>query len=354
MAKIGNTDLGDFSLWLAPMEAVTDPPFRSLCKTYGADVLVSEFVSSDAIVRQKSLSKMDFSPEERPTGIQIFGHDEKSMREAAEIAARWKPDFIDLNWGCPVRKIVSKGAGSGILQDIPKMIRITSAVVDAMRERGIPVTVKTRLGWDESDKPIVEVAERLQDVGIAAISIHGRTRSQLYAGQADWTLIGEVKANPRMHIPVFGNGDVDSAAKAALMRERYGVDGVLIGRAAIGNPWIFAQCKQFLATGTESASPSFKERRRVCLELFQKEIEAKGERVAAQEMKIHYPGFFKGIPHFKPAKMQLMLCSTFAQAQEILENFETGMTGNCQTENSSLSMPVTDSFSKPKSAQGLM
>ena len=210
------------------MEAVTDPPFRSLCKTYGADVLVSEFVSSDAIVRQKSLSKMDFSPEERPTGIQIFGHDEKSMREAAEIAARWKPDFIDLNWGCPVRKIVSKGAGSGILQDIPKMIRITAAVVDAMRERGIPVTVKTRLGWDESDKPIVEVAERLQDVGIAAISIHGRTRSQLYAGQADWTLIGEVKANPRMHIPVFGNGDVDSAAKAALMRERYGVDGVLV------------------------------------------------------------------------------------------------------------------------------
>ncbi len=311
MAKIGGVDLGDFPLWLAPMEAVTDAPFRSICKRFGADVTVSEFISSDALVRQaaKSLCKMSFLPEERPIGIQIFGSDEDSLRGAAEIAALRKPDFIDINWGCPVKKIVSRGAGSGILQDIPKMIRLTGAVVRAMEAFGLPVTVKTRLGWDESHKPIVEVAERLQDVGIAGISIHGRTRSQLYAGKADWTLIGKVKANPRIKIPVFGNGDIDSVQKALQARNDYGVDGVLIGRAAIGNPWIFSQ-----------VPPSLEERKSVCLELFQKEIELKGERVAAQEMKIHYPGFFRGIANFKPTKIKLMMSKDYDSVCKLLED----------------------------------
>lgn len=291
------------------MEAVTDAPFRSLCKRFGADVTVSEFISSDALVRQaaKSLCKMSFLPEERPIGIQIFGSDEESLRGAAEIAAAQKPDFIDINWGCPVKKIVSRGAGSGILQDIPKMIRLTGSVVRAMEAVGLPVTVKTRLGWDESNKPIVEVAERLQDAGIAGISIHGRTRSQLYAGKADWTLIGKVKANPRIKIPVFGNGDIDSVQKALQARNDYGVDGVLIGRAAIGNPWIFSQ-----------ASPSLEERKLVCLELFRKEIELKGERVAAQEMKIHYPGFFRGVANFKPTKIKLMTSKDYDSVCKIL------------------------------------
>lgn len=323
MARIGNIDLGDFPLWLSPMEAVTDAPFRSLCKQYGADVLVSEFVSSDAVVRlaQKTLSKMEFHPEERPTGIQIFGHDEQSMRRAAEIAASKQPDFIDLNWGCPVRKIVSKGAGSGILQDIPKMVAVTSAVVRAMQEINLPVTVKTRLGWDASSKPIVEVAERLQDAGIAAISIHGRTRAQLYGGTADWSLIGQVKNNPRMYIPVFGNGDIDSAQKAVQAKKEYGVDGILIGRAAIGNPWIFAQVKHFMQSGGELPAPDVEERKKVCLQLFQKEIECKGERVAAQEMKIHYPGFFKGLPGFKPIKVKLMLSCSLQEVQELLDSY---------------------------------
>ncbi|MDE6694413.1 MAG: tRNA-dihydrouridine synthase family protein, partial [Bacteroidales bacterium] len=280
-----------------------------ICKRFGADVTVSEFISSDALVRQaaKSLCKMSFLPEERPIGIQIFGSDEESLRGAAEIAAAQKPDFIDINWGCPVKKIVSRGAGSGILQDIPKMVRLTGAVVRAMEAFGLPVTVKTRLGWDESNKPIVEVAERLQDVGISGISIHGRTRSQLYAGKADWTLIGKVKANPRIKIPVFGNGDIDSVQKALQARNDYGVDGVLIGRAAIGNPWIFSQ-----------VTPSLEERKSVCLELFRKEIELKGERVAAQEMKIHYPGFFRGIANFKPTKIRLMTSKDYDSVCKIL------------------------------------
>lgn len=323
MARIGTLDLGDFPIWLAPMEAVTDSPFRSLCKQYGADVLVSEFVSSDAVIRMagKSLAKMSFRAEERPTGIQIFGHDEASMRGAAEVAAQQRPDFIDLNWGCPVRKIVSRGAGSGILQNIPKMVSITKAVVEAMADVQLPVTVKTRLGWDATDKPIVEVAERLQDIGIAGISIHGRTRAQLYGGAADWTLIGQVKNNPRMHIPVFGNGDVDSAQKALEMKNRHGVDGILIGRAAIGNPWIFHQVKHYLQSGLSEPLPDFEERKKVCLELFAREIECKGERVAAQEMKIHYPGFFKGLPDFKPVKTKLMLSSSLEEAENLLNTY---------------------------------
>lgn len=323
MPKIGNLDLGLFPLWLSPMEAVTDAPFRCLCKAHGADVLVSEFISSDALIRHagNSLDKMSFSQGEHPVGIQIFGNDEKSMRQAAEIAAARKPDFIDINWGCPVKKIVSRGAGSGILRDIPRMESITASVVRAMETFSLPVTVKTRLGWDEADKPIVEIAERLQDIGIAGISIHGRTRAQLYSGKADWELIGQVKNNPRMKIPVFGNGDIDSAQKALLMRERYGVDGILVGRAAVGNPWIFGQIKHFLRHGEELPLPGYAERKKTCLGLFRDEIEAKGERVAAQEMKIHYPGFFRGLPGFKPVKVKLMLSASFQEVESILETY---------------------------------
>ena len=227
-----------FPVYLAPMEGVTDRAFRLVCKEKGADVLISEFISSDALSREvdKSMKKMRFDERERPFGIQIFGHDEQSLVTAARMAEEAAPDFIDINWGCPVKKVVNKGAGSAILKDIPKMERLTSAVVKAVH---LPVTVKTRLGWDSSDKPIVEVAERMQDVGVQAIAIHGRTRAQMYGGEADWNLIGEAKANPRLHIPVVGNGDIDSAEKALQYRERYGVDAVMIGRAAIGNPWGF-------------------------------------------------------------------------------------------------------------------
>ncbi|MDR2557195.1 MAG: tRNA-dihydrouridine synthase family protein [Bacteroidales bacterium] len=379
--------LPEFSLWLAPMESVTDRVFRLICKRMGADVLVSEFVSSEALIRERltSLSKMALDVCERPVGIQIFGHDENSMRVAAEIAAREKPDFIDINWGCPVNKIVKKGAGSAILQDIPKMVRITAAVVRAVESVGcntgevmnggstvgvkgavgakctvgdsdvdsrcsgsagntssIPVTVKTRLGWDSSSKPIVEVAERLQDIGISGISIHGRTRAQLYSGEADWTLIGEVKNNPRMHIPVFGNGDIDTAEKALLMRDRYGVDGVLIGRGAIGNPWIFAQTKALMLQKwhlpQEAAiqTPTVEERINVLLQHLHDEIEmrtaepltfeltpeeryARAERISCNEIKIHYSGYFKGIQGFKPFKVRLMKSSTLQEVKDILQ-----------------------------------
>lgn len=315
--------LNDFSLWLAPMEAVTDHAFRGICKAMGADVVVSEFVSSEALIRNahKSMLKMRYEEAERPLGIQIFGYDEQSMREAAEIAAAQQPDFIDINWGCPVRKVVQKGAGSAGLKDIPKMLGITSAVVKAMEAVHIPVTIKTRLGWDTSSKPIVEVAERMQDIGVAGISIHGRTRSQLYSGQADWTLIGEVKANPRMQIPVFGNGDIDSAEKAEEYKNRYGVDGILVGRAAMGNPWIFRQIKHRLETGTDLPLPTIEERVEMCLHHLSIEIEDDEERVAVQEMKNHYPGYFKGIFGFKPYKVRLLQSSSKDEVRSILEEF---------------------------------
>lgn len=324
MAKIAKLDLGEFPLWLAPMEAVTNAGFRNICKREGADVLVTEFISSEALIRDagKSISKMRFSQEERPIAVQIFGHDEKSMRLAAEIAAESKPDFIDINWGCPVRKIVSKGAGSGILRDIPKMVSITSQVVGAMREVGLPVTVKTRLGWDETDKPIVEVAERLQDIGIEGISIHGRTRSQQYSGIADWTLIRAVKENKRMRIPVFGNGDIDSAEKALEYRQKYGVDGMLIGRASIGYPWIFREIKHYFSTGELLSRPSIEDRIKMCLQHFKEEIELKGERVAAQEMKIHYSGYLRYCLGFKPYKVRLMLSNEYEQVEGILNEYK--------------------------------
>lgn len=307
----------DFPIFLAPMEEVSDASFRRLCKEFGADVLISEFVSSEALIRdvEKSQKKMAFSEEERPFGIQIFGHDIDSLSRAAEIAAAQKPDFVDINWGCPVKKVVAKGAGSAILKDIPKMIRLTAAVVKSVN---VPVTVKTRLGWEESDKPIVQVAEMLQDVGVQMLSIHGRTRSQMYSGTADWTLIGEIKNNPRITIPIIGNGDIDSGEKALEYRNKYGVDGIMVGRAAIGNPFIFKEIKDYFA-GNPKPEFSYEERVKTCLKQLRSAVEVKGERTAVLEMRRHYAGYFKGIPNFKPKKMQLMLALTVAECEAILK-----------------------------------
>lgn len=309
-----------FPLYLAPMEGVTDRAFRLACKEQGADVLISEFVSSDALSREveKSIRKMAFDERERPFGIQIFGHDELSLVKAAHLAEAAGPDFVDINWGCPVKKVVSKGAGSAILQDIPKMAVLTGAVV---RELRIPVTVKTRLGWDSTSKPIVEVAERMQDVGVQAIAIHGRTRAQMYGGEADWSLIGEVKRNPRMSIPVIGNGDVNSAGKAILYRERYGVDAVMIGRAAIGNPWIFRQVRDLLA-GREPYVPDYADRMGMVLRQLRQTMEEKGERRAVLEMRSQYAGYFKGLDYFKPVRMRLMAATSIAECEEILRSYQ--------------------------------
>lgn len=307
--KIGNLQLPDRAVLLAPLEDITDLSYRLICRKMGADMVFTEFISSDGLVRdaEKSINKMRLYEEERPVGIQIFGNDLHQMVAAAQMAEEARPDTIDINWGCPVRKVVVKGAGSGILKDIPKMIAITAAVVKAVK---IPVTVKTRLGYDETNKPIVEVAERLQDVGIAAITIHGRTRSQMYSGVADWTLIGAVKANPRMKIPVIGNGDIDSPQKAKAMFDQYGVDGIMIGRAAIGNPWIFTSVKAYLNQGILLPPPEISERINICLQQLRKAVETKGERKAILEMRKFYTGYFKGIPHFKQVRMELMQMTT--------------------------------------------
>jgi len=306
----------DFPVFLAPMEEVTDASFRRICKAYGADVVISEFVSSEALIRdvEKSRKKMAFDDSERPFGIQIFGYDEESLRRAAEIAAEQRPDFVDINWGCPVKKVVSKGAGAAILKDIPKMVRLTAAVVKAVP---LPVTVKTRLGWEEFNKPIVEVAEMLQDVGVRMLSVHGRTRSQMYSGTADWTLIGEIKKNPRMTIPIVGNGDLDSGEKVAAYRDRYGVDGVMVGRAAIGNPFIFREIKNVLA-GEEVPPVTYEERVEVCLKHLRDAAEIKSERPAVLEMRKQYSGYFKGIPHFKETKLKLMAALTVKECEDAL------------------------------------
>ncbi len=308
-----------FPIYLAPMEGVTDQSFRMICKEMGADVLISEFISSDALSREvdKSLKKMQFAETERPIGIQIFGHNEESLVAAARIAAADSPDFIDINWGCPVRKVVNKGAGSAILRDVPRMVALTAAVVKAV---DIPVTVKTRLGWDSSDKPIVEVAERLQDIGIEAIAIHGRTRAQMYSGEADWSLIEAVKRNPRMKIPVIGNGDIDSAGKALLCRDRYGVDAVMIGRAAIGNPWIFKAIKESLAN-LEPTVPSYQERMGTALRHLSMMAAEKGERRAVLEMRAFYAGYFKGLRNFKSVRMGLMQAKTPEEIRGLLQTY---------------------------------
>ncbi|MEI7663983.1 MAG: tRNA dihydrouridine synthase DusB [Bacteroidota bacterium] len=317
MPKIGNIELGDFPLILAPMEDVTDSPFRSICRDYGADVLVTEFIAAEGLIRdaEKSNNKMRFEPGERPIGIQIFGDNVESMMRAAGVAEAANPDFIDLNFGCPVRKIVIKGGGAALLQDIPKMIRMTESVVKSTR---LPVTVKTRLGWDDAHKDIVDIAERLQDAGISAIAIHGRTRAQLYGGEADWTLIGEVKNNPYMKIPVFGNGDVDSGPKAEEMKNRYGVDGILIGRAATGNPWIFRDIKAWLSDHTILPPPTISERVEVVRRHLSASIPYKGERATLYEIRKLYSGYFRGIPNFRSWRMKMVTAPTTREVFDIL------------------------------------
>ena len=325
MIKIRDIELGDFPLLLAPMEDVSDPPFRALCKKHGADLMYTEFISSEGLIRDaaKSVQKLDIFEYERPVGIQIFGSEIDSMIQCAEIIEKTSPNILDINYGCPVKKVACKGAGAGILQDIPKMVRMTAEIV---KHTSLPVTVKTRLGWDDDTKYIVEVAERLQDVGIEAISIHGRTRKQMYKGEADWSLIADVKANSRMRIPVFGNGDIDTPEKAVEYKNKYGVDGVMIGRASIGYPWIFNEIKHYIATGNHLAKPGILERVDAAKQHLQMSIDWKGETLGIAEMKRHYTNYFKGISHFKEYRMKLVtsfeLSEIFSILNEIEENVD--------------------------------
>ena len=303
------------------MEDVSDPPFRYLCKLCGADLVYSEFISSDGLIRdsEKSIKKLDFDAFERPFGVQIFGNAVDPMVEAARYAATAHPDLIDINFGCPVKKVASKGAGSGIMNDIPKMVAITEAVVKAV---DLPVTVKTRLGYDEAHKEIVDIAERLQDVGIAALTIHGRLRTTKYSEPADWTLIGAVKNNPRMHIPIIGNGDVVDGPSAKHFKDTYGVDGLMIGRASYGNPWIFKEIRQYLEEGTLPEVPDVAERVRMARLQLERSVDWKGERVAIMEIRKHWSAYFKGYPNFKPFKMRLMEAKTAVEVEEILREIE--------------------------------
>jgi len=318
MVKIGDIALGEFPLLLAPMEDVSDPPFRYVCKQYGADLMYTEFISSEGLIRHaaKSIQKLDIYDYERPIGIQIFGGEEDAMVESTRIVEQANPDLIDINYGCPVNKVVCKMAGAGILQDIPKMVRLTEQVVKATH---LPVTVKTRLGWDDSTKNIVEVAERLQDIGIKALSIHGRTRKQMYKGEADWTLIAAVKNNPRMHIPIFGNGDVDSPQKALEYKNRFGVDGIMIGRAAIGAPWIFNQVKAFLFNGELIDEPAIEEKINIIKTHLQKSIEWKGMALGILEMRQHYSNYLKGLPNIKPYRARLVTTTDNEEIISILD-----------------------------------
>jgi len=318
LVKIGDIKLGNFPLLLAPMEDVSDPPFRALCKEQGADVVYTEFISSEGLIRsaQKSVMKLDVYEKERPVGIQIFGANLDSMLQSVDIVEKSNPDIIDINFGCPVKKVVSKGAGAGILKDIDLMVKLTSEMV---KRTSLPVTVKTRLGWDESTIKIVEVAERLQDVGAKAIAIHGRTRAQMYKGEADWTKIAEVKNNQRMNIPVFGNGDVNSPEKARIMRDDYGLDGAMIGRASIGNPWFFRQVKEYLETKKTIYQPSLEERIDTSKRHLLMAIKWKGERLGLLETRRHYSNYFRGIANFKPFRTRLVTGET---TQEVMTVFD--------------------------------
>ena len=317
MVKIGNIELGSFPLLLAPMEDVSDPPFRAVCKANGADLMYTEFISSEGLIRDaaKSVQKLDIFEYERPIGIQLFGSSIETMASCTEIATQAGPDLIDINYGCPVKQVACKGAGAALLQDIPKMVAMTSAVVKATH---LPVTVKTRLGWDDSTKNIEDVAERLQDIGIQALTIHGRTRVQMYKGEADWRLISKVKENPRIKIPIFGNGDIDSPLKALEYKEKYGVDGIMIGRAAIGYPWIFNEIKHFLATGTYLPAPTIQQRIDVCAAHLDFSIRWKGEHGGIVEMRRHYSNYFRGLDHFKPFRTRLVTSMSHEEIQEIL------------------------------------
>ena len=322
MYTIANINFDHYPLLLAPMEDVSDPPFRYVCKMFGADLVYSEFISADGLIRDsvKSIKKLDFEAFERPFGVQIFGNAVEPMVEAARYAETAHPDLIDINFGCPVKKVASKGAGSGIMNDIPKMVSITEAVVKAVK---IPVTVKTRLGYDEAHKEIVDIAERLQDVGIAALTIHGRLRTTKYSEPADWTLIGAVKNNPRMRIPIIGNGDVVDGPSAKYFKDTFGVDGLMIGRATYGNPWIFQQIRHYLETGEEEPVPDLKERIRIAKIHLERSVAWKGEHIAVMEIRKHWGSYFKGLPNFKPTKIRLMEAKTASEVLDILNNMES-------------------------------
>lgn len=315
MVKIRDIELGEFPLLLAPMEDVSDPPFRALCKKHGADLMYTEFISSEGLIRDaiKSRQKLDIFDYEKPIGIQIFGGDEEAMAMSARIVDATNPDILDINFGCPVKKVVCKGAGAGVLKDVDLMVRLTQACIKSTK---LPVTVKTRLGWDDSMINIMEVAERLQDIGVEALSIHGRTRAQMYKGEADWRYIAEVKNNPRIKIPIFGNGDIDSPEKAVEYKNRYGVDGIMIGRASIGYPWIFNEVKHYMATGEHLDVPSVKDRVEAARDHLMMSVKWKGERLGVVEMKRHYTNYFKGIAHFKEYRTKLV---TSFDLQEILD-----------------------------------
>ena len=321
MVKIGNIELPDFPLLLAPMEDVSDPPFRALCKENGADVVYTEFISSEGLIRDaaKSVMKLDIYEKERPVGIQIFGANLDSMLRTVEIVEKSNPDIIDINFGCPVKKVVSKGAGAGILKDIDLMVSLTEAMV---KHTNLPITVKTRLGWDHDSIRIVEVAERLQDVGCAAISIHGRTRAQMYKGEADWKPIAEVKNNQRMHIPVFGNGDITTPEKAMEMRDSYGLDGAMIGRAAIGYPWFFNEVKHYFETGTYLGKPTIAQRVEMARRHLQMAIDWKGAVLGVFETRRHYTNYFKGIPHFKEYRMKMVTSDDAASVFNAFDEVE--------------------------------
>ena len=316
--KIGNVDLGDFPLLLAPMEDVSDPPFRSVCKVNGADLMYTEFISSEGLIRdaEKSVQKLDIYDSERPIGIQIFGDNIESMKKAARISEQAKPEILDINYGCPVKKVACKGAGAGILLDLDKMQKMTAEIVKQVK---IPVTVKTRLGWDENSIKIEEVAERLQDVGIKALTIHGRTRKQMYKGTANWDYIANVKNNPRINIPIFGNGDVDSPEKASEYKNKYGVDGIMIGRASIGNPWIFNQIKAYIKEGKTISKPDLVERIKVVKKHLEFSIKWKGEKLGLIEMRRHYTNYFRAIENFKEYRMKLILSESLDYSLNVLE-----------------------------------
>lgn len=321
MVKIGPIVLPDFPLLLAPMEDVSDPPFRAVCKDNGADLMYTEFISSEGLIRDaiKSRQKLDIYDYERPIGIQIFGGDEEAMAMCTKIVDTVNPDLIDINFGCPVKKVVTKGAGAGVLKDLDLMVRLTEAVV---KSTNLPVTVKTRLGWDDNSRNIHEVALRLQDVGIKALAIHGRTRTQMYKGEADWTLIGEIKNDPRIHIPIFGNGDINSPEKALAYKNRYGVDGIMIGRAAIGYPWIFREIKHFVETGTKRADPTIEERVEVARKHLIKSMEWKGPIAGINEMRRHYANYLRGLPNIKEYRNKLVRITDPKEVEAILDEIK--------------------------------
>ncbi len=326
MITIGNIQLPDFPLLLAPMEDVSDPPFRAVCKANGADLMFTEFISSEGLIRDaiKSRKKLDIFDYERPVGIQIFGGDEEAMAMSAKIVETVDPDLVDINFGCPVKKVVCKGAGAGVLKDVDLMIRLTKAVVNSTN---LPVTVKTRLGWDENSINIEEVAERLQDVGIQALSIHGRTRAQMYKGSADWRLIAKVKNNPRIKIPIFGNGDIDSVQKAVEYKNRYGVDGIMIGRAAIGYPWIFKEIKHYIKTGEILPPPGIEDRIEVSRRHLHKSVAWKGPVVGINEMRRHYTNYLKGLPNIKEYRGRLVTLKTVEEIDEVLDEVLNNYSG---------------------------